>query len=174
MNEVPENPDDGVIESPAELLRAVPISLCSISGQLCLDGERLTFHGGLRNRLRLDAPVAELHSVAPMASMGLHVWHGEDRYRFTIGALAPGTASTGSDLGDTVSAASRLPTAARSDRRNRGTTASLVIRLQAGAGEPPPGLRVRPPWPGWSWWVGIIVATLVLMAAITGIVFLTA
>jgi len=173
MDEDAGVPDDGVIESPAELLRAVPISMFSISGQLRFDGERLTFRGGLGDRLRLDAPVAELHSVAPMASMGLHVWHGEDRYRFTIGALSPSTVNTGSDVGDAVNAAGRLPAAARADRRNRGTTANLVSRLQAGAGEPPPGLRVRPPWPGWSWWVGIIVATLVLVAVITGIVFLT-
>ena len=173
MGEVAEHPDDGVFESPSELLRAVPISLCSISGRLRDDGERLTFRGGLRDRLRLDAPVAELHSVAAMGSMGLHVWHGEDRYRFTLGSLSAGPVNTGSDVLDAAGAAASLPAAARADRRNRGAAATLIARLQARAGEPPPGLRVRPPWPGWMWWVGVVVAALVLMAAITGVVLLT-
>ncbi len=174
MDEVAEVPDDGGVESAAELLRTVPISLFSVSGRLCDDGERLTFRGGLRDRLLLDAPVAELHSVAAMGSMGLHVWHGEDRYRFTLGSPSAGSVTTGSDVADGVGAVARLPAAAREDRRNRGAAATWLARLQTRAGEPPPGLRVRPPWPGWMWWVGILGAVVVLLAAITGAVFLTA
>ena len=111
--------DDGVIESPAELLRAVPISLCSISGQLRFDGDRLTFRGGLRDRLQLDAPVAELHSVAPMGSMGLHVWHGEDRYRFTIGGRCRRAPRTPGATWATPSA--RPPGSRRPPRRTGGT-----------------------------------------------------
>lgn len=166
-------PED-VVESDAELLRAVPITLFSISGRLRDDGERLSFRGGLRNRVVFDVPVAELHSVSAMSSLGLHVWHGVDRYRFTFTTPLAGEVESGNDAVDAAAAIARVPSAVRQHRRSRDAAALWLTRLQAKAGAPPPGVRVRPPWPMWTWWAGLVGAVIVIVAFITGLVFLTA
>jgi hypothetical protein len=59
------------------------------------------------------------------------------------------------------------------DRKNRQDTATWLELLRAAQGPPPEGMRVRRPWPGWTWGVGVVLATLVLVGLITAVVLLT-
>ncbi|MGB8857979.1 MAG: hypothetical protein WCC60_01920 [Ilumatobacteraceae bacterium] len=159
-------------ETSAELLRWVPITLFSTSGTMRLDGGRLTFRTLLRKKLVFDVPAAELHSVASMTSLGLHLWHGSTRYRLSVGAPVP-VASLGHSLAGVALEAATLPARLKQDRQNRSATAQWVSLLQASAGPPPPGVRVRRPWPTWTWAVGIVLTTLLIVAAITAVTLLT-
>ena len=168
----PALPVADVFESSAERLRWLPITLCSTSGTLRLEGGRLSFRTLMRKKVVFDIPVDEVHSVASMSSLGLHLWHGSTRYRLSVGSPvyipSVGQAATGV-LGQAASIPGRLD----HDRKNRQDTATWVEVLSAAQGTPPEGLRVRRPWPGWTWGVGVVLATLVLVGLITAVVLLT-
>jgi hypothetical protein len=162
-------------ESKAELLRFVPITLFSTSGTLRLADGRLRFETAFRHKVLLDAPLAELHSLAPMGTLGFHIWHGRKRYRFSVGTPYVGVSdSYGGTVADTLAEAASLPGRFAHDRANRSRTSRWLRLLHARVGQPAPGLRVRRPWPMWAWWCGIVGFTLALVGAITLIVLATA
>lgn len=72
------------LSSDAQLLRAVPIPTVSQWGTLRLDDGRLSFTKKSGDTV-FDVPANEIHSVRPMTSMGIHVWHGTTRYRLAAG-----------------------------------------------------------------------------------------
>jgi hypothetical protein len=156
-------------ESGAQLLRSVPIATFATFGALRLADGRLSFHRRSTSDPVFDVPVDEIHSVRPVMSLGLHVWHGTSRYRIAVGLPSILAATTGVPTGDVGAAAAglaSLPARAAHDAVNRLATTTWIDLLTAAQGEPPPGLRVRPPWPPWAWWLGIVGATAALMAAI--------
>ncbi|HEY4333194.1 MAG TPA: hypothetical protein VGM78_11515 [Ilumatobacteraceae bacterium] len=79
--------DSSVVASPADLLATIPVAPLVKSGDLKLADGRLTFTspGGV---VMLDAPVAEVHSVAKAAT-GIHLWHHRTRFRFAFGKANP-------------------------------------------------------------------------------------
>jgi len=161
----------GAYETEAERLRWLPITLVSTSGRLRVEGGRLTFRTLVRKKLVFDLPVDEIHSVAEMSSLGMHVWHGSTRYRYSVGSPVyiptVGQAATG-----VIGQAASIPGRLEHDRANRRDTAKWVELLRAAQGSPPDGLRVRRPWPGWTWGVGVVLATLVLVGIITAVTLL--
>lgn len=174
----------GEYEGQAEFLRWLPISLVSSSGKLRLADGRLSFTTDLRHKVLFDVPVGEVHSVSRSMNNGLHLWHGPTRYRLAVGdpVYASGvvTAAGGADggtvagaLGNAAASAASLPGRLRLDRANRAQADSWFEVLRSRQADPPAGVRVKPPWPNWAWWLGIAGFVLAFAAAVTGIVFAT-
>ncbi|MEQ1703179.1 MAG: hypothetical protein ABMA25_23995, partial [Ilumatobacteraceae bacterium] len=155
-----------IFESSAERLRWVPITLFSTSGTLRLEGGRLSFRTSIRKKVVFDFPVDEVHSVASMTSLGIHLWHGSTRYRLSVGSPVY-VPTVGESVTGVIGQAASIPGRLEHDRANRRDTAKWVDVLGAAQGAPPSGLRVRRPWPGWTWGVGVVLATLVLVGIIT-------
>ena len=116
------------------------------SGELYLSGDHLRFTTG--TDVLLDAPVDELHSMSP-AVIGIHIWHGEKRFRFALGNRDR-----------------RSPAAEQS----RAVTEMWMAALQPLIGVAPAGLTVRKPWPRWAWMVGVFALTIFFVAAVIIIV----
>jgi hypothetical protein len=134
--------------TPAQVLPRVPVTLLMKPGELRLAEGRLTFRVGADEPV-LDAPVAELHSVA-LAVTGMHVWHGPRQWRFVFPravTTAPGRAQ------------------ARRDPPN-DTAARWVDVLQPIVGDPPVGVRVGAPWPRWAWTAGLVLTVAVIVAIV--------
>ncbi|MCU1368804.1 MAG: hypothetical protein JWN39_4443 [Ilumatobacteraceae bacterium] len=131
----------GTVASAADLLPAVPFTVMMKTGELYLSGGRLRFTVGVD--VRLDAPVAELHSLAP-AVMGIHIWHGPKRYRFALGNRDR-----------------RSPLAEQS----AAVTAMWMDALQPLVGSAPAGVTVRTPWPRWAWILSVVALTAFFIAA---------
>jgi hypothetical protein len=152
----------------AELIGAIPITLFMRSGQLCLDDDRLSFR--TRRKVVFDAPVGELHSVRGVARRGVHVWHGDRRYRLMFGPLSGGRTQTVDGVYDAISAPSDVLRSLTGDAIGRYLRDDWLARLEPLVGTAPAGLEVKPPWPVWAWWLAVVGATLVIIAAITGVV----
>ncbi|CAB4896956.1 unannotated protein [freshwater metagenome] len=71
-----------VLTTHAELLAKVPVATFIKSGDLRLANDRLSFTT-IGGEVLLDAPIDEIHSVAP-AAVGLHLWHGSRCLRFAF------------------------------------------------------------------------------------------
>ncbi len=121
---------------------------------------------------------------------GLHLWHGPNRYRLAAGNVAyvpgAGTVAGGAvggvlggvfggaaELGVAGASAASIPGSLSLDQANRAQADTWFDLLRARQTDPPAGVRVRPPWPNWAWWLGIFGFVLVLVAVITGITFAT-
>ncbi len=153
-----------VVSSHAYLLPPIPLTMAMKPGQLQLARGRLTFTSG--HDVVLDAPVRELHSLS-VAVMGLHVWHGTERYRFALGrrdarALTPKADGT----------AARTP-----DHLDDTTGPAVVAQAWMNAlgplvGTAPDGLRVRSPWPRWAWMLGVVGLSLFFITAVVVLVAL--
>ena len=139
--------DSAVIASRADLLPPIPFTVMMKPGQLRLADGRLRFTSK-QHELLLDAPVAELHSVS-QAAIGIHVWHGEKRFRFALGNRDRRAGAV-----DDVTA----------------LAASWVATLQPLIGNRPTGLTVRKPWPRWAWMVGILALSVFFVAAVVVVV----
>jgi hypothetical protein len=74
--------NSAAVTSPAELLTRIPVTTFMKAGDLRLANHRLTFIT-VTGEVVLDAPISELHSVAPAAT-GIHVWHGHRCLRFAF------------------------------------------------------------------------------------------
>jgi hypothetical protein len=167
--------DDVVFETKAMSMRWVPLTLFASNGLLRLDHGRFTFstrHGAPK----LDTAASELHSVAPMMSRGIHVWHGSRRFRFAMGApsvpLAPGLDPL---LGpnqafETSQELAALPGVLSADQQKRRDTATWIALLREREASPPSDVSVRPPWPTWTWIAGPLAAAAALGGAITALV----
>src|SRR4051794_27266578 len=152
----------------AELLGSIPITLFMRSGQLCLDDGRLSFR--TRRTVVFDAAVGEIHSVRAVARRGVHLWHGDRRYRLMFGPLTTGRTQTGDAVFDAVSAPGDVGRALSADAIGRSVRDDWLARLEPVAGLAPEGLEVAAPWPVWAWWLAVVGATLVLIALITAVV----
>jgi hypothetical protein len=152
----------------AELLGTIPITLFMRSGQLCLDEDRLSFR--TRRTVVFDAPVGEIHSVRGVARRGVHIWHGDRRYRLMFGPLTTGRTQTGDATFDALSAPGDMGRALTADAIGRYVRDDWLARLEPLAGAAPVGVEVRRPWPTWAWWLAVVAVTLVIIAAITGVV----
>ncbi len=172
----------GAYEGQAEFMRWLPITLASSSGKLRLADGRLSFTTDLRHKVLFDVPVGEIHSVSRSMNNGLHLWHGPTRYRLAVGnpVYVPGVVSAaGGAVGGTVAGAlgsaaaeaAGIPGRGRLDRANRAQADSWFDVLRSRQADPPVGVRVRPPWPNWAWWLGIVGFVLGFAAAVAGIVF---
>jgi hypothetical protein len=163
-----------VYESEAQRLRWVPITAFTQDGFLRLERGQLTFRTSFRQRQIFDIPANEIHSVAPMAKTGLHCWHGSTRYRFALGTAVPLThPHTGSDLGDIAGQVAALPAAFAHDAEMQLERRAWLDLLSEHACEPPSEVRVRKPWPGWAWAVGVLLATAILIGGIVAVTLLT-
>ncbi len=147
-------------ESPALLLRKVPIAVGAPAGRLRLAGGRLTFTKS-KGGVIVDLPVAELHSVSA-SSIGLVVWHGTRRYRFAVGpgnTAIHGTGAIGGAL-----AIAQLPDEIKAYRTGVAMIAAWVDAIKAQAhGVPPDGLKIHKPW-------GTVKTVLVVVAGATVVV----
>ena len=74
--------NSAVVTTPAELLTRVPVTTFMKAGDLRLANHRLTFITSV-GEVVLDAPLNEMHSVAPAAT-GIHIWHGDRCLRFAF------------------------------------------------------------------------------------------
>jgi hypothetical protein len=165
---------DVVYESETQRLRWLPITAVTQDGCLRLEAGRLTFRTSFRERQIFDIPANEIHSVAPMATLGFHCWHGSTRYRFALGTAAPVThLHTGSDIADIAGRAAQLPAAFAHDAEMKVERKAWVDLLSEHACQPPPEVRVRKPWPGWAWAVGVLLASAVLIGGIVAVTLLT-
>jgi hypothetical protein len=162
------------LSSDAQLLRAVPITTVSQWGTLRLDSGRLSFTKRSGDTV-FDVPANEIHSVRPMTSMGIHVWHGTTRYRVATGVPSVAIAASGVPTGipGAVTGAASIPGRIARDATNRAVAASWIEVLTSLQGVPPDGVTVRAPWPTWTWYVGIVAATLVLVALIAAFTLAT-
>jgi hypothetical protein len=139
--------DSAVVTSRADLLPPIPLTVMMKSGELRLAAGRLRFTTK-QHDLLLDAPVAELHSLAP-AVIGIHLWHADKRYRFALGNRDRRAGAV-----DDVAA----------------LTAMWIAALQPLIGPVPAGLTVRKPWPRWAWMAGIVALSLFFVAAVVIVV----
>jgi hypothetical protein len=160
------------LESPANLMRWVPITLLMRSGTLQRRGDRITFT--LRNQVwdthpYLDAPVAEMHSVA-VTLMGLTIWHGKRRYRFTFVSPPTMPLSQGSTQGYQSAV---IETDLLAMALNNSASGAWASNLEKDVGSPPPGLRVPKPWSMGKCLAFIGVMFVVFLAVAAGIVLLT-
>jgi hypothetical protein len=168
------NTEDAAFESESERLRWLPITIAAQSGYLRLEAGRLTFRTDFRERVVFDYPANEIHSVAPMTSTGFHFWHDTTRYRFSTGIVTPVThPMTGSTLGNVAARAAALPAALANDAVRKLQNRAWLDLLAEHACEPPPGLRVRKPWPGWTWAVGVLLTAAVLIGGIVAVTLAT-
>lgn len=141
-------------------------------GRLVLLADRLRFVAG-GNRILLDLPLAELHSVAPAeAGEALEVWHGPTRHRFLIPGSAemivPGLIPSGPI--STALFASNAAALGRVVRLNRMIVQQWVALLTPMvAVAPPPGVRVRPPRRGLTYVVLMVFKGLLLLLAVATI-----
>ena len=159
--------------STASLLRWIPITLFTVDGTLRLHDGRLAFSRS-RDRVVVDAPVGEFHSLAHGAGASLYVWHGRRRFRFMTGQVYVHQLRTGNDLLDTVAGVGTIKRAFDADAAAKAVRDEWFELLAPLVGEPPPGVSVSKPWPTWAWIVAVIGATLVLVAIIVALVFATA
>jgi hypothetical protein len=156
----------------ASLLGKVPITLFMRDGTLALDDGRLSFR--TRRATVFDHPVGEFHSFAPSASVGMHIWHADRCYKFVPKWDAVHSINTSSSLVDVAVNAAQMPRALRNDRQMRDAREEWAEVLGPLLGTPPPGVKVRAPWPTWAVWVSIVVVTMVIAAVIVGIALATA
>lgn len=162
-----------VFETSAELLRWVPISPASTSGKLKLDGDVLSFTTAIRGRVVFEAPVSEFHSVAPMTTLGLHIWRGTTRYRFAIGAVVtPVHGVSGNDAVDGLLAAASIPAVKARDARNRSLAAQWMELLEPRVGPRPSSVKVRRPWPFWTWIAGVVGAAVAVIGGLVAASFI--
>jgi hypothetical protein len=149
----------------------VPITLFMRDGTLALADGRLSFR--TRRSTVFDRPVGEFHSIAPSASVGMHIWHADRCYKFIPKWDAVNSINTSSSLVDVAVNVARMPGALENDRRMRDARDEWAAVLGPLLGEPPAGVRVRGPWPTWAVWLSIIGVTLVIAACIIGIALAT-
>ena len=176
MNATPSDANNEIVafESESERLRWLPINIAAQSGYLRLEAGRLTFRTDFRERVVFDIPANEIHSVEPMTSMGLHFWHDTNRYRFSTGVAVPAfRPMTGSGLGDVVARAEVLSAALAHDTDRRLQNRAWLDLLSEHACKPPPGLRIRKPWPRWTWAVGVLLAAAVFIGGIVAVTLAT-
>jgi hypothetical protein len=120
--------------------RVMPTIFGERRGSLRLDADRLTFVEK-RGRVRVDAPLQELHSVHPAeAGAAFDIWHGNRRHRLVGGSQSPVTSTQmeldpGGSLGRSVGGL----------MLQRAVVARLVEELRPVVGPVPPGVRVRRP-----------------------------
>lgn len=155
----------------AALMGRLPISLTTRDGVLTLEGGRLKF--ATRRQVHFDRPVGEFHSVAPSASVGLHVWHRDRCYKFVPGYEVAAGVSTGSGVFDVVAGVGQVIHARGADRRMREARDRWIEVLRPLIGEPPPGVVVRRPWPTWAIALVVVGVTLLILAIIVGVVLAT-
>ena len=158
--------------SDASLLGKVPITLFMRDGTLELAGGRLSFR--TRRSTVFDHLVGEFHSLAPSASVGMHLWHADRCYKLIPKWDAVNSINTSNSLVDVAVNAAQMPRALENDRRMRDSRDEWAAVLVPLLGSPPPGVKVRAPWPTWAIWLSVIGATLVLAACIIGIALATA
>lgn len=139
--------DSAVVSSRADLLPAVPFTVMMKPGRLRLADGRLRFTSK-DHELILDAPLGELHS-ASQAAIGIHVWHGQKRYRFAVGNRD----RHAGPVDDVKLLAS-----------------TWVAALETRIGTAPPGLTIRKPWPRWGWLVGVLALSVFFVAAVVIVV----
>lgn len=142
-------------EGRVVVLHRLPVRQLSREGQLRVDRGRvqLVAKGG---RSVLDAPLDQLHSWAPLLAEDFHLWHGSTRYRLcALGPVLP-----------VRRGAADHPGVAPLGRSGRDQWGELLRPLIAAS--PPSGVRVRPPWPAWAWWLAMAAITV----AVATIVYL--
>ena len=149
----------------------LPITLTMTDGILTLTDGRLTF--ATKRTTRFDHPIGEFHSVAPAAKVGFHVWHASRCYKFVPGHEIVSAVNSGNDLVDVAANVGQLSRAIAADQRMRDQRDQWVELLRPLVGSPPPGLRVRPPWPTWALMLVVLGVTVMIIAIITAIVLLT-
>lgn len=171
----PDSANGGALEaqryrSSAELLRAIPITVFNMAGTLDLRDGKLLFINS-KARAVFEHPVGELHSLAFSLATGLHIWHGARRYRIVPNSQ-PMLLSTNL-VGDNPAA--KLVASAADVRRGRAEMArridgasNWIAVLTPLVGEPPPGVKVRPPW---GMRTLIVAGVLFLVAFFTVLVF---
>jgi hypothetical protein len=158
--------EEPALESRAELLKRVPMTLFSTSGTLRLQDGRLSFRTLERREVVFDAPVQEFHSVSAMTSRGFHIWRGSTRYRVSVGAPVGGPMTGITNVVDAVIALASLPHAQANDAENQLTSTRWLRLLAPLVGSPPADLKVRPPWPFWAWPLGIAAGAIGFAAAL--------
>jgi hypothetical protein len=158
----------------------LPVTLGLRSGTMRLADGRLRYTRRFRRRVVFDAPVGEFHSFARSSmGTGFHLWHGTARHRFIVyHPVVPATVGTGlaADLAEGVSTVRQsLVAHARSQREVASWEDVLVPVI---APQPPPGVRVRPPYSRRRYVLAALAfaltTTLLITAAITAVVFATA
>ena len=137
-----------------------------LSGTLRLADGRLSFR--TRSKTLLDAPLAEIHSVAENA-FGIVLWHGGTQHRFTFGRPA----SVRLYSNNLALIASALPKTFDDARAARGDTTSWLYRLEPLVGFAPPGTVVAPPWPKWKTWLTIVAGIVGTLVVVGGLVALS-
>lgn len=148
----------------------VPITLTTTDGVLTLENGRVTFV--TRRGTQFDHPVGELHSVAPSARVGFHVWHRDRCYKFVPGHEIVTGLSTGSDVVDLAAGMGQVARAAKADARMQAKRDHWVAVLQPLVGTAPLDVTVRRPWATWAVMLVITAIALALMALITAVVVL--
>jgi hypothetical protein len=126
-------------------MRWVPITLLLRAGTLRRRGDRITFTLGNQDSNTyptLDAPLAEMHSVA-VTLMGMTIWHGKKRYRFTFVSPPAIPLSQGATQGYQ---SAMIDTDLLAMAQNNSASGAWVSNLEKDVGSPPPGLRVPKPW----------------------------
>ncbi|WP_448641959.1 hypothetical protein [Geodermatophilus sp. URMC 63] len=140
-------------------------------------------------RLVVEAPLAEFHSLAPSrGGRGLHLWHRERLFRFTgrstadTGGGSNDVTTSGDDPISGLIALVLLPVylfaalAAYTEKlgSERAGVATTLRRLGPVVGPPPPGLTVRPPLPGGWLTAARWLLRLAVLAALGGATVLLA
>ena len=178
---------DAVAPPLAWARRLTPFGLGKRRVRLSIDGGWLTvtrvpYVGA--ERVVVQAPLAEFHSVAPSrGGRGLHLWHGNRLFRLTGKSTTKADGGSSLTLGDDpVSAVIGLillpfylfaliglyGQVVASQRKNVATTLRWLGPV---VGPPPPGLEVRPPLPGrWlsaaRWTLRLAVVGALVIAAV--------
>jgi hypothetical protein len=157
--------------SPASLMGRIPITLFMRDGTLALADGRLAFTTS--RRTVFDHPVSGCHSVAASGRVGFHVWHGDRCYKLVPSYTAVSEFHGGNAAVETVVNVARLPAAFAADRRMRDAREQWIEVLEPLVGAPPPGVRVRRPWPTWAILLVVVAVTLGIVAAVTAFTLLT-
>jgi len=167
--------DRTVIEGRVDQV-VVPITLGLRSGTMRLADGRLRYTRRWRRRVLFDAPVDEVHSLAPSSwGTGFHLWHGATRHRFMVyHPVVPVTVGTGlvADLAEGVGTIGRsLASHALSQREVASWQDTLAPVI---APHPPSGVRVHPPLSKRGYALAVVAfvltTTLLVIAAVTAIV----
>lgn len=146
----------GGLTTRSMLMPRVPISWFGTEGLSTLRDGRLSFVGN-KGDTGFDHPCDELHSIATRAGgAGFDVWHGDTRYRihplqqrFVVGA------------GENEFAALGVKVA---------TEKWCEFLVPQVTGSPPPGTKVRRPWPSAAHVLVALFGSFGFIGAIVGII----
>jgi hypothetical protein len=156
----------------------LPVTFGLRSGTMRLADGRLRYTRKRKSRVVFDAPVGEFHSFARSSlDTGFHLWHGATQYRFIVYEPVVPTELGSGALMDIAEGVDQIARGRAQVEHSRSQVDRWHDALVPAIGSRPAGLRVQPPMSRRRYLATatgcVLLATLIIIAIVTAIVFAT-